>query len=114
MTLASHSTQRTRPAEAPFDYHTMTGLSRQAAADSAWTALSAIQNMTPEEQVLGAATLFAAIADRCNLPASELYRMGQRVIGTYEEFHKRANDSLQSLRDYAALRIKGERDVSIS
>lgn len=103
-----------RPAEAPFDYHTMMQLPRQQIADAAHLALDRIQNLSPEEQVAGVATLFACIAERCQMNANELFLMGQRVMAREEDFHKRTNDSLAALRNYAALRIKGDANVSIS
>lgn len=101
------------PASRPFDYHTMTSLDRQLAADAAHLALDGIQQKTPEEIMLGVAVLFAALTHRCQLDANDLYLMGRRVLVS-EDFHRRANDSLQSLQDFAGIRIKGEHNVSIS
>ena len=101
------------PVERPFHYHTMTQLSRQQAADAALLALDAIQRLSPEEQMLGVATLFAALCGRVGVDAHDMHTMGQRVLQR-EPNHRRTNDALQSLQDYAALRIKGEAEVVIS
>lgn len=105
--------QRSMAVERPFDYHTMTQLARQRAADAAHATLDGLQNLTPEEIVLGVAVLFAAVTRRSGLDPEDLYQMGLRVLKP-EPLHRRANDSLQSLTDFVALRVKGERDVSIS
>lgn len=102
-----------QPVARPFDYHRMTLLPRIKAADAAHAALDPLQQLSPEEMVMGSALLFATLTKRCGLDAGELYAMATRVLAA-EPFHKRANDSLQSLQDFAGLRIKGEHNVSIS
>lgn len=101
------------PAERPFDYHTMTQLPRQSAADSAILALDAVQRLEPEAQMLGVAVLFAAMCHRVGVNPSDMHTMGSRVL-RYEPLHRRANDSIQALQDYAGLRIKGDPNVSIA
>lgn len=101
------------PASRPFDFHTMTQLPRQLAADAAHAALDGVQQRSPEEMVLGVALLFAAIAKRVGVDPAETYAMATRVLD-YEPHHRRANDSLQSLQDFAGIRIKGDTNVSIS
>lgn len=95
-----------------FDYHRMTLMPRLDAADSAHRVLDVLQKRPPEEIVLGTAVLFAALCKRLRLSPSDIHNAGMRVLEA-EPFHKRANDSLQSLQDFAGLRIAGE-DVSIS
>lgn len=101
------------PASRPFDYHTMTMLPRQVAADAAHAALDGVQQRSPEEIVLGVALLFAAISRRVGVDPAQVYAMATRVLD-HEPHHRRANDSLQSLQDFAGIRIKGDTHVSIS
>ena len=97
----------------PFDFHTMTQLERQRALDGAQMVLDGMQNETPEQIVLGAAILFAGLVDRLGLDPEGMYLMGRRVLNP-EDFHRRANDSAQSLKDFISIRVKGERNVTFS
>lgn len=95
-----------------FDYQTMTQLDRQLAADAAHLGLYQMQDLSPEEIALGVSVLFAAVMRRVGLDPAEQYAMGLRVLRS-EPLHRRANDSLQSLQDFAGVRIKGDENVSI-
>lgn len=88
-------------------------MDRQVAADVAFTALHPIQDRDPEEIVMGAAVLFAAIVRRCSLDAGEVYAKATTVLRE-EPFHKRTNDALQSMQDFAALRVLGDHTVGIA
>lgn len=103
----------TKPADSPFDYGTMTQLPRQKVADAAWTALDALQKLSPEEQLAGAALLFAVMCKRTGVDPHDIHEMALRVYRP-DPLHRRANASLEALRDYVGLRVKGDRGVSIS
>ena len=101
------------PTPRPFDYQTLTQLRREKGIDAAQRALDGVQRDTPEEIVMGAAVLFAAICKQAMLNPHDLYAIGSKVI-TPDPFHRRANDSIQSLKDFVSLRVIGRKNVSIS
>lgn len=96
----------------PLDRDKLSMVPRHQAADAAFLALDAIQEEQPEVMMMGAGVLFAALTQRTGLDPYALYQMGQKVL-TDEDFHRKTNASLQSLRDFAGLRIMGQ-EVSIS
>lgn len=100
-------------ASRPLDRDKLNMLDRQLAADIAFTALHPIQDKDPEEIVMGSAVLFAAICRRCSVDAGEMYAKATTVLRE-DPFHKRTNDALQSLQDFAALRVLGDADVGIA
>lgn len=86
---------------------------RGVAADTAHEALFPIQHRRPTEMVAGVAVLFATICARTGLDPQELHTLGSKMLRD-QEFHRAVNDSLQSLRDFAGIRIAGDKDVSIA
>lgn len=103
----------TAPVARPLDRDRLTMMSRGEAARVAHLALSEIQGEQPELMVLGAAVLFATLCQRCGLDPQEVHHMARKVLTDQDGF-KRDNASLQSLRDFAGIRIMGEREVSIA
>lgn len=103
----------TSPVGRPLDRDKLTMMPRGEAARVAHLALSEIQGEAPELMVLGAAVLFATLCQRCNLSAQDVHHMAHKVLTDQEGF-RRDNASLQSLRDFAGIRIMGEREVSIT
>lgn len=103
----------TAPTLRPLDRDRLTMTPRGEAARVAHAALSEIQRERPELMVMGAAVLFATLCARCGIDPQELHTMARKVLTDQEGF-RRDNDSLQSLRDFAGIRIMGEREVSIS
>jgi hypothetical protein len=89
---------------------------RAWAARAAHEALFPIQDMQPEEMVAGVALLFAAVASRCQLDPSELHKMGMKMLRapTQQGGDRGTNGLIQSLQDFAGIRIMGEPDVSIA
>lgn len=85
---------------------------RGLAAQRALEALHPIQNGTPHEMVAGVAVLFATLCSRVGLDPEEMHALGLKLLRD-EDHHKQTNDALQSLRDFAGIRVKGDRDVSI-
>lgn len=89
---------------------------RSHATDAAHEALFPIQSKRPEVLVAGVAVLFATLCQRCGLDPQQLHHLGLRILRDPDQQlggDKRNNSSLQSLRDFAGIRIMGERDVSI-
>jgi hypothetical protein len=86
-------------------------LPRNAAADAANLALFQLQDKTPEEQVMGAAVLFATFCEALGLDPQETHAMGLRVLKAPSTDDHVAGHNLQALRDFASIRVGG-RDTS--
>lgn len=80
---------------------------RSTCADLAHTAFFQLQDQEPEEALMGVATLFALLCERTGTDPYVLHQMGHRVLRD-EDFHKKTNDSLQSLKDCVGLRFMGQ------
>lgn len=85
---------------------------REQAADAAHLALHGIQDESPEVLVAGLAVLFHAVVSKVRLDPEDLYRMGGKILRDQEGSLK-TNNSLQSLRDWASIRVLG-RETTIS
>lgn len=96
-------------AKRPFEKLRLAMVPRSAAADAAHLALFQLQDITePETQVLGIAVLFAAVAARLHVDPSELHGMGMAVLKERADGDVVTSNSLQVLRDFAAIRYLGE------
>ena len=107
-----HYGNLTKPSR-PLNKDILSMVHRTQSAHAAHAALDPLQNLQPEVMVMGAALLFAAIARRCQLDPADLHTMALKVLQA-QPGHRRDNDSLQSLQDFAGIRILGEQTVSIS
>ena len=96
----------------PLDRDRLGMVPRGQAADTAQLALFPIQDERPEVLVAGVAILYAALCARCGLDPEDMWRLGSRLLAD-QDFHTKTNNSLQSLRDFAGLRVMGQ-DVVIS
>lgn len=85
---------------------------RERAADAAHLALYPIQDEPPEVLVAGLAVLFHAVVAKAQLDPEDLYRMGGKILRDQEGSLK-TNNQLQSLRDWASIRVLG-RDTPTS
>ena len=103
----------TKPAEKPFDRDRLHMVDRMAAVDAAQLALSAVEHLDPAEMVAGVAILYEAIMSRTRCDAFATNVMAKRLMRHSAE-HYRTNASVQSLLDFAGLRIAGDANVSIS
>lgn len=86
---------------------------RLKAAEAAFEALHPVQNLRPEPMVAGVAVLFAALCHRVGLEPQEVHSLGLKILYADDPF-SRTNDILQSLRDFAGIRIKGDETVGFS
>lgn len=87
---------------------------RDRAAAAAHVALFQLQDReSPEEIMLGVATLFAALCMRCGLDPEAVHTMGRRVVMEPTEGDAPTNGSVQVLKDFAGLKMMGQ-EVSIS
>lgn len=96
----------------PLDKDRLYMLPREDAVTAAHMGLDALQRMDPEDMVAGMAVLFSAVCSRCQLSPADMHTMGTRML-TDQRHHDKANKALQSLRDFAGLRIAGQ-DVVIA
>lgn len=106
----------TEPTRSPLDRDRLHMVPRTLAAKAAHEALFSIQDLRPDVLVAGVAVLFAALVARCGMDPQEMHLLGLRILRDPDEQlggDKRNNASLQSLRDFAGIRIMGERNVSI-
>lgn len=106
----------TEPTRSPLNRDRLHMVPRSLAVAAAHEALFPIQDKRPDVMVAGVAVLFAALAARCGVDPQELYVIGRRILRDPDEQlggDKHNNASLQSLRDFAGIRIMGERNVSI-
>lgn len=97
----------------PVDRDRLLMVDRGEAADGAQLALFQIQDLKPDVALASVAVLFAVLTAGTGTNPEEAYHLGRKVL-TDQDFHDRANKSLQSLRDFAGIRMAGREDVSVS
>lgn len=102
-----------KPAERPLDRDRLSMVNRDQAVLAAQSALDGVQRFTPEQMVAGVSILFAAVCRRCGLDPQTEHKRGMRLLAPIPG-HDKDNKSLQSLQDFAGIRIMGEEEVSIS
>ncbi len=96
-----------------FSRDRMAMLPRNNVADAANLALFPVQDLPPEEAVLGVAVLFTALSRSLGLDASELHGMACMVLDFDDEGDHVTGNSLQVIRDLAATQFDG-RDVNVT
>lgn len=96
----------------PLDKDKLAMFPRDDAVTNAHLALRPLNALAPEAMVAGIAVLFAAVCSRVGLDPQDMHTMALRML-KHEQHHDKANMSLQSLRDFAGMRIAGK-EVSIS
>lgn len=67
--------------------------------------LDPMRNDRGENILAAGAVAFAVLVERYGGSPEGLYEYGKRVLHHQEQFHKKGNDQLEALRDFAALRI---------
>jgi hypothetical protein len=97
----------------PIDKDKLYMMPRSEAVDAALEVISALQRRTPEQIVAGLGLAFACVAHRSLLDPQEVHRIGAAILED-RLYEGRDNMRLQSLRDFAGIRIRGERNVSIA
>ena len=100
----------------PLNKDALAMVRRASAIKGAQLALDPIQHEQPEYMVASIAVLLAAVVNRCRLDPEDMYRMGLKLMRDppQEGGDRGASGAIQSLRDFAGIRIMGERDVPIS
>lgn len=104
----------TKPSR-PLNKDALSMLPRTRAVSTAHEALFPIQGKMPEEMLGGVALLFATLCTRCGVDPEDMHRMGMKLLrDPDQEGGDRGNNGLlQALKDFAGIRIMGEKNVSI-
>lgn len=97
----------TKPS-APLNRDKLFMMPRDEAARLAFEALHPLQNLKPEEMMAGLAVLFATVCQRVGQPADEMHALGLKVLEAPAEHHYKTNSMLQTLKDFAGLRVAGQ------
>lgn len=86
------------------DQDVLNSASRDEAARVTFLALHGIQKEKPHAQVWAAALLFSALCHKLQLSPGEMHSKALRMLAD-EPFHKKANDQLEALKDFAGMRL---------
>lgn len=97
----------------PLDRDRLSMVPRELAVMAAHKSLAEMKTDHPEVTMAGIALLFATLIMRTGLDAQNMHQMGLRLLRDVPGYRK-DNMALQSLQDYAGIRIMGETGVSIS
>lgn len=87
------------------DHDIFNMLPRDTIARDASNMLDPLKNHKGERMVAATAVLFALMAERYRGSPEALFEYGKRLLRQPEDFHKKANDEMEALRDFALLRI---------
>lgn len=87
------------------DHDILTSLSRDQIARDTSNLLEPLKNFKGERMVAATAVLFAIMVERYSGSPEGLYEFGKKVLRTEAAFHKKGNDEMEALRDFASLRI---------
>lgn len=87
------------------DVDQLHSISRDRAATVANEALHPIQDHRNHEQIVGVATLFAALCHRLMLDPQRMWEIGSRVLRP-EPFHDKGNVQIEVLRDFAGIKLE--------
>lgn len=111
-TESSSSSSRLTAGVIPFSRDRLSLVSRDAAAEAAFRALTKNQEQRPEVQVAAVAVLFAAWCSRLGIDPHDLWGIGRRMV-TPEEFHRKGNIHMETIRDFAGIRLAGDERVDV-
>lgn len=95
----------------PFSRDRLKLVSRDKAAYAAFAALDRLQQEEPEVAMAAASILFAAWCDRTNSDPHDMHEQGEKMLRA-EAFHRKANIQLETIRDFAGIRIMGDRNIT--
>jgi len=88
------------------DHDHLTSIPRDVIARDASLLLDPLKDLSGERQMAAIAVDFYIATERYGGNPQALYEMGRRVVQDQEQFHKKGNDQLEALRDFAALRMR--------
>lgn len=91
----------------PLDKLKLSQIGRDKAASAAHLCLFQIQDMSPEEMMMGSAVLFATLVSRAGMDPEELFNMANRLLKAPDEGDHYTGGSLEALRDFGNIRVMG-------
>ena len=87
------------------DHDFLTSIPRDVIAKDVQALLDPLGNSRGENILAATAVLFAVMVERYGGSPEGLFQFGKRVLFHDEAFHKKGNDQLEAIRDFAALRV---------
>jgi hypothetical protein len=94
----------------PFDRDRLNLVARDDSMRVAMDLLDRIQKQDPELAMAGTAIMFAAFVRRLKLSPQDTYELGLKLLEP-QQFHRKANIVGEVLRDFAGIRMAGDRNV---
>lgn len=105
--------QNTTKGVNPFSRDRLFMVPRDEAAKGAMALLTVIQDEQPEIALASVAMLFAAWVKRLRVSPHEAYQLGNKLV-VPQEFHQKGNIQAEVLRDFAGMRLMGDKSVELS
>ena len=91
----------------PLDRDALHMVSRDRTVKNAHATLRPLNALSPEDMVGAIAVVFAAVCSRVGLDPEDAHRLGAKLLKD-QQHHDKTNKALQSMRDFAGLRIAGQ------
>lgn len=85
---------------------------RDEAAKCGMALLDKVQQEAPEIAMAGTVVLFAMWCARLHMDPYEMHQLGMKMLEP-EEFHHKGNILMETLRDFAGIRMMGDASVDI-
>ncbi len=96
----------------PFSKDRLMMLPRDEAAKCGMALLDKVQQEAPEIAMAGAAVLFAMWCKRLRLDPFEAHQYGMKLLEP-QQFHHKGNVLMDTLRDFAGIRMAGDPRVDV-
>lgn len=114
--MPSLGTATLRPqdyAHRPFSRDLLLSISRDLAATGAMKLLDRVQQIPEPEVAMAAISIvFAAFCRRTGMSAQDAHEFGKRLLEP-QPHHVKANITMETLRDFAGIRVMGDRRVGL-
>jgi hypothetical protein len=94
----------------PFSKDKLMLVSRDKAASQAFAILDRLQFETPEVMMAATSLLFATWCQRLGMHPFEMHQLGLKMLKP-EAFHLKGNAHLETLRDFAGIRMLGDAKI---
>ena len=94
----------------PFNRDKLMLTKRDDAARVAFGALDRVQHDAPEEAMAGVALLFVTLCHRCKVKPEDMAELGRRMLEP-QAFHLKGNLHMETIRDFAGMRMMGDASV---
>lgn len=96
----------------PFSKDTLVMVPRDEAAKCAFALLDKVQGESPEVAMAGCVMLFAMWCKRLGQDPFEMHALGKKMLAP-EDFHQKGNIHVEVLRDFAGMRMMGDKSVEV-